>query len=174
MTITDTLSAETRRRLARMDIVRATDADAPPTYATGWEQALHHTGRAVAQALNGSGWQAEGRTPYWPHPTNETHAQIAVAVDARWLVLYTHRVPAHTSRDLFSLDVNGHRIPFYIHRGDLPHAPEVIAANVFRYVHSIQIEPCHGLRRAAPHTRHPTSPGNHPAQARTAPHRLDI
>jgi len=143
VSILATLSPEQRRQFRRMETTRITRLPDPTeTGATAWGR---DTAEAVREALHGTAWHAEARTPYWPHPENETHGQLFIAVkaDHRWsLIAHTHTSPAGTDRDLFTLTLNGRRIPYALHRGDLPHMPAVIALTVWRHINRVVFGEC--------------------------------
>ncbi|MBN1172644.1 MAG: hypothetical protein JXA67_10770 [Micromonosporaceae bacterium] len=129
----DTLTAPERQWLTRLETVTITEPGNPGAEC-GFTTEARNVARTVCRALRGTQWRAEARAPYWPHPANEIHAQIVIVVDRRWIITFTHRVPAHTDRDMFTLTVNGRPVPYHRNTGDLPFHPEVIAANVRRHV----------------------------------------
>lgn len=137
------LDPEALRRFTRME---AGPVPAQPTAVetgfTGWGR---ETAEAVCAVLRGTTWRAATRAPYYPHPENETHAQLIIAVraDRGWCrILHTHTVPAYTDRDLFTLTVDGRPVPFGVRPGELPHTAEVIAAALWRYARDIPVRAC--------------------------------
>ena len=144
--MTEEQRAEHRRRLAMWDRLTVTP-DSPPK-AAPWREdeaaAVRTLALAVRDALGGSDWTAESRSPYWPCE-NETHGQTIIAVDRRWLVVATHTIPVRTVHDMFTIKINGRPIPYRSLRGDLPHQPGTIAANIWRHVNGVTVEPCDSL-----------------------------
>ena len=137
------LDPETRRRFTRMyaAAVPAKPA-AVETGFTGWSR---ETAEKVCAVLHGTAWRAAARAPYYPHPENETHGQLIIAVhgDRGWRrILHTHTVPAHTDRHLFTLTVDGRPVPYGLRTGELPHSADVIAAALWRYAREIPVSEC--------------------------------
>lgn len=143
MSIIDTPAAEVRRQFTRME-TDAVTATARPAE-SGFIGHTRDLSRALCLAVRGTQWRAEARAPYWPDPTNEIHGQTVTLVDARWMITTTHRVPAHTIRDLFTLTMNGKTVPYNVQRGFLPHSVATITGNVVRYLAGYIVEPCHAL-----------------------------
>jgi hypothetical protein len=138
------MDPETRRQFTRMDNHRIVRFD-KPSKEDGWTSWSREVAEAVCATLRGSNWRAEARAPYWPHSENETHGQLLIAVDRRWLVVHTHTVPTGTSRDLFTLAINGRRVSYPLYRRQLPHDPATIAGNVWRHVNGATAAECDAL-----------------------------
>lgn len=136
MSYLDTLTDEQRRQFTRMQTVTITQN--PILGECGFHAWARDIARALARALNGTEWHAEASAPYWPHPENEIHGQVTIMIDDRWTIVHTHRIPAHTTRDLFTIDVDGTRIPYHIQYNQ-PSDVDVIAANVRRHINGVPI-----------------------------------
>lgn len=143
MTTLVDLSPADRALLARMDTHQITEQPGPGEY--GYHTWSRKTAQAVCQAIGGTAWRAEARTPYMPHPLTETHAQLAITVDLRWLIVWTHTVPAGTAADLFTIKINGRAIPYETFRGELPHDPAIIARAAWRHVTGVRTGECDAL-----------------------------
>lgn len=121
MSIIDAMTPEVHRRITRMET--------KPVPATGHPDESGFIGyarvlsRMLCLAVRGTEWRTEARAPYWSRPENEIHGQTATVVDARWMIVATHRVPAHTSRDLFTITMNGKPVPYNVRTGELPTSP---------------------------------------------------
>jgi hypothetical protein len=153
MSILAELSAAERQRFTRMETTTITPQPTPAECGfTTWSR---DAAEAVREALRGTEWRAEARAPYWPHPENETHGEliISVKIGHRWLrIVHTHRVPAYTDRDLFTLTVDGRPARYALHRGDIPHMPAVIANTAWRHVNGHRFGECAALTCTEPPT----------------------
>jgi hypothetical protein len=153
MSVLATLSPDERQRFTRMETTTITPQPTPAECGfTTWSR---ETAEAVREALRGTRWHAEARAPYWPHPENETHGEliIAVKIDHRWTrIVHTHTVPAHTHRDLFTLTVDGRPARYALHRRDLPHMPPTIALTVWRHITGAPFGECAALMCDEPPT----------------------
>lgn len=146
MSIVAALSPAERQRITRMETTAITPQPNPrETGFASWSRAV---AEAVHEALHGTAWRAEARSPYWPHPENETRAELIIAIKTkqRWLrIVHRHTQRAYTGRDLFTLTVNGRPARCGLHRGELPHMPAMIATTVWRHINGYPFGECSAL-----------------------------
>ncbi len=149
MSILATLSPDQQQQFTRMETSSVTPYPTPAE--CGFTSYGRDTAEAVRVALHGTQWHAEARAPYWPHPENETHGELIIAVKTghRWTrIVHRHTVPAHTERDMFTLTVDGQPARYAVHRTDLPHLPASIALTVWRHINGYPFGECAALQCA--------------------------
>ena len=153
MSILATLSADERRRFTRMKTTTVTPQPTPGEY--GFTEWSRDTAEAVRAAVGGTAWHAETREPYRPHPENETHAELIMVFkinERESRIVHTHRVPAYTERDMFTLTIDGRPARFSLHPGDLSHSPKMIALTVWRNLNSATFGECAAMTCTEPPT----------------------
>jgi predicted Zn-ribbon and HTH transcriptional regulator len=75
----------------------------------------------------------------------DQHADVAVRVDRRHLVVVRQVTPAGVGEELWTIAVNARSVPHRVFPGEIPHAVSTITRSVWRYRNRVTVEPCDTL-----------------------------
>ena len=106
----------------------------------------------ICATLGATTWQAQTRTPYWPHPRVDQRNDIAIVVDHRHLVTVTWQTPAGTTRDQWMIRLGGRLLPHRVFAREYPNAAEHLARSLWRHLNAVVVAPCDTSDCSAPAT----------------------